>query len=77
MEVFRRPKYPGIVKSNLLRDGRKEVGKVYHDLRKTSSEGARLLVRKVLEQKGGSVSKTERMLGISPEDPKKGKGRLV
>jgi len=35
------------------------------------------LVRKVLEQNGGSVSKTARILGISPEDPKKGKRRLV
>jgi len=26
---------------------------------------------------GGSVLKTERILSISPEDPKKGKGRLV
>jgi len=41
------------------------VGKVYHDLRKTSPEGARLLVRKVLEQNGGNVSKTARILGIS------------
>ena len=41
------------------------MGKVYHDLRKTSPEAARLLVRKVLEQNGGNVSKTARILGIS------------
>ena len=41
------------------------MGKVYHDLRRTSPEGARLLVRKVLEQNGGNVSKTARILGIS------------
>jgi len=34
-------------------------------LRKTSPEAARLLVRKVLEQNGGNVSKTARILGIS------------
>ena len=31
------------------------MGKVYHDLRRTSPEAARLLVRKVLEQQGGNV----------------------
>ena len=41
------------------------MGKVYHDLRKTSPEAARLLVRRVLEQQGGNVSKTARILGIS------------
>ena len=41
------------------------MGKVYHDLRKTSPGAARLLVRKVLEQNGGNVSKTARILGIS------------
>ena len=41
------------------------MGKVYHDLRRTSPEAARLLVRKVLEQQGGNVSKTARILGIS------------
>ena len=51
LEVFRRPKYPGIVKSNPSRDG----GKVCHNLRKTSPEEARFLVRKVLEQNGGNV----------------------
>jgi len=44
LEVFRRPKYPGIVKSNPSGDGR---------ARKTPSEGARFLVRKALEQNGG------------------------
>ncbi len=39
--------------------------KLYHELRRVSSERARLLVRKVLEQNGGNVSKTARILGIS------------
>ena len=47
--------YPGIDKSNPSGDGRAAVGKVYHDLRRTSPEGARLLVRKELEQQGGNV----------------------
>jgi len=68
LESFGGLRCPGIVKSNPSGDGR---------ARKTSSEGARFLVRKVLEQKGGSVLKTERILSISPEDPKKGKRRLV
>lgn len=37
----------------------------YHELRKASPEKARMLVRKVLEQNGGNVSKTARILGIS------------
>ena len=41
------------------------MGKVYQDLRRTSPEAGRLLVRKVLEQNGGNVSKTARILGIS------------
>ena len=57
--------YPGIGKLNLSGDGRAAVDRVYHDLRKTSPEAARLLVRKVLEQNGGNVSKTARILGIS------------
>jgi len=61
------------VKSNLSGDG----GKVYHGLRRNSPERARFLVRKVPEQKGGNVSKTEGIFCILPEDPKKGKGRLV
>ena len=51
------------------------MGKVYHDLRRTSPEAARLLVRKVLEQNGGNVSKTARILGISRKTVQKGKGR--
>ena len=39
--------------------------KVYHELRKVSPEKARMLVRKVLEQNDGNVSKTARILGIS------------
>ena len=58
-------RYPGIGKSTPSGDGRAAVGKVYHDLRKTSPEAARLLVGKVLEQNGGNVSKTARILGIS------------
>ncbi len=38
---------------------------VYHELRKASPERARLLVRKVLDQNGGNVSKTAKVLGIS------------
>ena len=38
---------------------------VYHELRKVSPEKARILVRKVLEQNKGNVSKTARILGIS------------
>ena len=38
------------------------MDRVYHDLRKTSPEAARLLVRKVLEQNGGKRKYT---LGIS------------
>jgi len=41
------------------------MGKVYHELRKTSPEAARMLLRKVLEQNGGNVSKTARILSIS------------
>ena len=57
--------YAGIDKSNPSGDGRAAVDRVYHDLRKTSPEAARLLVRRVLEQQGGNVSKTARILGIS------------
>ena len=39
--------------------------KVYHELKKVSPEKARMLVRKVLEQNDGNVSKTARILGIS------------
>ena len=39
--------------------------KIYHELRQVSPEKARLLVRKVLEQNNGNVSKTARILGIS------------
>ena len=35
--------YPGIDKSNPSGDGRAALGKVYHDLRRTSPEAARLL----------------------------------
>jgi len=49
------------------------VGKVYHDLRRTSPEAARLLVRKVLEQNGGNVSKTARILGISRKTVRRAK----
>ena len=38
---------------------------VYHELREESPEKARLLVRKVLEQQGGNVTKTAKILGIS------------
>lgn len=38
---------------------------VYHELRKTSPQAARVLVRKVLEQQKGNVSKTASILGIS------------
>ena len=39
--------------------------KLYHELRKASPEKARELVRKVLEQNKGNVSKTAKILGIS------------
>jgi len=65
LEVFWRAQVPWDRKINPSGDGRAAVGKVYHDLRKTSPEAARLLVRKVLEQNGGNVSKTARILGIS------------
>ena len=65
MRSFGGLRYPGTGKSTPSGDGRAAVGKVYHDLRKTSPEAARLLVRRVLEQQGGNVSKTARILGIS------------
>ena len=37
----------------------------YHELRKASPKRARGLVRKVLEQNSGNVSKTAQVLGIS------------
>ena len=37
----------------------------YHEMREISNEKARQLVRKVLENTGGNVSKTSRILGIS------------
>ena len=64
MRSFAGLRYPGIGKSTPSGDGR-AAGRVYHDLRRTSPEAARLLVRKVLEQQGGNVSKTARILGIS------------
>ncbi len=39
--------------------------KLYHEMRKASPEKARELVRKVLQQNNGNVSKTARILGIS------------
>lgn len=39
--------------------------KLYHELRKASPEKARELVRKILQQNKGNVSKTAKILGIS------------
>ena len=41
---------------------------LYHELRKANPVKARELVRKVLNQNGGNVSKTARILGIDRTD---------
>jgi len=41
------------------------MNSIYHDLRKSNPESARILTRNVLKENNGNVSKTARILGIS------------
>jgi len=41
------------------------MNSIYHDLRKSNPESARILARNVLKENNGNVSKTARILGIS------------
>lgn len=45
----------------------------YHDLRKLSPEKAREIIRKVLDNKGGNVSETARILGVSRATVRRGR----
>lgn len=45
----------------------------YHDLRKLSPEKAREIIRKVLDNNGGNVSETARILGVSRATVRRGR----
>jgi len=50
--------------------------KLYHEPRKVSPEKARMLVRKILEENNGNVSKPARILGISRHTVKRARDEM-